>query len=100
MLTRFEELGLSDVAERLRELIRPADVHDADLMSLEEAAALLKLCSPHTVVALSERGLLDGSHHDGAPHVLRASVARLLGSTVLERQGQIETQLWSLLGSD
>src|SRR5947209_17283395 len=113
MLARFEQLGLWDVAQRLRGLLGPAQTPadsglplvptdlDADgLVPLATATRLLELRSPRTVLLLVERGVLEGFQRAGEILVSRRSLEHALGSPDVARQRQIEAQIWSLLGSD
>jgi hypothetical protein len=113
MLDRFEQLGLWDVARRLRALVGPAqapagdrlplptaDLDGDDLVPLDVATRLLELRSPRTVLLLVERGLLQGFQQAGQILVSRRSLEHALGSPDLLGQRRIEAQIWSLLGSD
>jgi hypothetical protein len=110
LLGRLEQLGLTDVAQRLRALMAPGqgptdafptaprDVPGSTLLSLADAAELLGLRSPSTVLALAGRGVLEAFQRDGQPLISRRSVEHALGSPALALQRRIEAQLWSLLG--
>jgi hypothetical protein len=98
---RFQALGLTDIARRLRHLL--AEQHapplaGAGLIGLAEAAVLLGLRSPATVRDLFEHGVLEGLRHTDTVLVSRASVDRLAGSPTLQTTRRVEAQLWSLLG--
>jgi hypothetical protein len=71
LLPRLEQLGLPDLAQRLRAVLNPmhesaepgsttsAEMPEGGLVSAAEAAGLLDLRSPSTVLALADRGLLE-----------------------------------------
>jgi hypothetical protein len=112
MLARFEQLGLWEVAQRLRALVDPAQAPagdrlpvppadlDADgLVPLDVATQLLELRSPRTVLLLVDRGVLEGFQRAAEILVSRRSLEHALGSADLLRQRRIEAQIWSLLGS-
>ena len=112
MLARFEQLGLWDIAQRLRALVGPAPAAaggrlplppaglQADgLVPLDLATRLLELHSPRTVLLLVERGVLEAFEQAGQVLVARRSLEHALGSPDLLRQQHIEAQIWSLLGS-
>jgi hypothetical protein len=112
MLARFEQLGLWDVAQRLRALVgpaqapagdrlpgAPADLNGDDLVPLAVATGLLELRSPKTVLLLVDRGLLQAFQQAGEILVSRRSLEHALGSPDLLSQRRIEAQIWSLLGS-
>jgi hypothetical protein len=112
MLARFEQLGLRDVAQRLRALVgpaqapagdhlpaAPADLDRDDLVPLAVATGLLELRSPRTVLLLVDQRVLEGFQRDGEILVSRRSLEHALGSPDLLRQQHIEAQIWSLLGS-
>ena len=113
MLARFEQLGLWEVAQRLRALLGPteppaadhlpalpADLGGDDLVALAVATGLLELRSSRTVLLLVERGVLEGFQQAGEILVSRRSLEHALGSPDLLGQRRIEAQIWSLLGSD
>ena len=112
MLARFEQLGLWEVAQRLRALVEPAQAPAGDrlpvppadldgdgLVPLATATQLLELRSPRTVLLLVDRGLLEGFQRAAEILVSRRSLEHALGSPDLRRQRRIEAQIWSLLGS-
>ena len=112
MLARFEQLGLWDVAQRLRSLLGPAQTPadsglplvptdlDADgLVPLAKATRLLELRSPRTVLLLVERSVLEGFQRAGEILISRRSLEHALSSPDVVRQRRIEAQIWSLLGS-
>ena len=113
MLDRFEQLGLWDVARRLRALVGPAqaaadnrlplppaELQADDLVPLDLARRRLELHSPRTVLLLVERGLLEAFERAGEILVSCRSLEHTLGSPELLDQQRIEAQLWSLLGPD
>ena len=111
LLPRFDELGLTDIARRLRAVLGqgepasdsaaqrevPADLSPADLMSLAEAAEALGLRSASTVQALVDTGRLEGFDAAAGPVVSRRSVASYLESPSLATQRRVEEQLWAVL---
>jgi len=102
MLSRFEELGLDDIAQRLRALTigpsgYPLAPDDASVLSLSSAAALLGLRSPHTVLDLVRLGRLDALDRDGEIVVARASAEAYLDSPDLAQRRVVESQLWAAL---
>ena len=112
MLARFEQLGLWEVAQRLRALVDPtqapagdrlpeppADLDADGLVPLDVATQLLELRSPRTVLLLVDRGVLEGFQRAAEILVSRRSLEHALGSADLLRQRRIEAQIWSLLGS-
>jgi hypothetical protein len=125
LLPRFDQLGLSDIAQRLRAVLGetpeaesesrtsptrreiPPDLSPADLASLSEAAAALGLRSVNTVLVLVDTGRLEGfaaAHGEGAEGglmVSRRSIASYLESPSLATQRRVEEQLWAMLsGAD
>ena len=118
MLPRFEALGLSEIAARLRAIAGgasadegeadhasdylpvPAELAEADVLSLAAAAALLGFRSPTTVLGLAEVGSLEGfwRRSDGTVVVTSRSAEAYLGSPGLAGQRLIESQIWSALG--
>ena len=112
MLARFEQLGLWEVAQRLRALVDPtqapagdrlpvppADLDADGLVPLDVATQLLELRSPRTVLLLVDRGVLEGFQRAAEILVSRRSLEHALGSPDLLSQRRIEAQIWSLLGS-
>jgi hypothetical protein len=109
---RFEQLGLSEVAQRLRALVGPTqesansasavpqEVLETGLVSPADAAQLLDLRSPSTVLALADQGLLEAFELGGQRLISRRSLEAALGSPALATQRRIEAQLWALLGRE
>jgi hypothetical protein len=109
---RFEQLGLVEVAQRLRALVAPIqgpansasavpqEVLETGLLSPTDAAQLLELRSPSTVLALADQGLLEAFELGAQRLISRRSVEGALGSPALATQRRIEAQLWALLGPD
>jgi hypothetical protein len=110
---RFDSVGLSDIARRLRRLAQAAGAEAAadsqpggqlagtppeHLLSLAETVVLLGLRSRATVLGLIGQRLLEACTYDGQVFVSRESVAELLQSPLLEQQRRIEAQIWAALG--
>jgi hypothetical protein len=102
MLARFEELGLEDIAERLRALTHgPSGFRlldrDADVVTAAEAADLLGLRSTHTVADLARAGHLQAFDRDGEIVLTRGSAQDFAASPHLDHHRDSESQLWSAL---
>ena len=76
---------------------RPAREETPELIGTDEAAKLLGIRSPSTVMAWARHKLLEGFSVGGRVRVSRRSVERMLGSKVLEREQEYERELDEIL---
>jgi hypothetical protein len=107
---RFEALGLSDIAARLRALAQPPAAEEVprfplapgwvapgDLLTVSQAAAALGLRSHSMVMTMAELGTLEAFSRGDEVVLSRGSVERYRGSATAHQQRRIEEQLFSIL---